>query len=93
MPHVIYLGEEIGEAELLEALQNGQIDAIACGEVGNRDASLASNGELAACLNEKITISPTASALAMDSGALIQRFFYSAPSNGSPTRTDFAQEA
>ena len=46
MPHVIYLGEEIGEAELLEALQNGQIDAIARGEVGNRDASLASNGEL-----------------------------------------------
>ena len=46
MPHVVYLGEETGEAELVEALKSGQIDAIARGEVGNRDASLASNGAL-----------------------------------------------
>ena len=44
MPQVIYLGEETGEAELLEALQSGQIDAIARGEIGNRDA--ASDGTL-----------------------------------------------
>ena len=44
MPQVIYLGEETGEAELLEALQRGQIDAIARGEIGNRDA--ASDGTL-----------------------------------------------
>ena len=62
MPQVIYLGEETGEAALLEALQSG--------EVGNRDASWASDGALvvaaldeavewggfalAACLYEKI---------------------------------------
>ena len=44
MPQVIYLGEETGEVELLEALQSGQINAIARGEIGNRDA--ASNGTL-----------------------------------------------
>ena len=44
MPQVIYLGAETGEAELLEALQSGQIDAIARGEIGNRDAGFASAG-------------------------------------------------
>ncbi len=38
MPQVIYLGDEIGESELLEALAVGSIDAIARGEIGNRDA-------------------------------------------------------
>ena len=46
MPQVIYLGGEIGEVELLEALQSGQIDAIARGEIGNRDASYASDNSL-----------------------------------------------
>ena len=45
MPQVIYLGQETGEVELLEALGNGTIDAIARGEIGNRDASVASDGE------------------------------------------------
>lgn len=44
MPQVIYLGDEIGEAELLEALAEGSVDAIARGEVGNREASHASDG-------------------------------------------------
>ena len=44
MPQVMYLGEEAGEAELLEALSNGSIDAIARGVVDNSDASLASGG-------------------------------------------------
>ncbi len=44
MPQVIYLGDEIGEAELLEALAEGSIDAIARGEVGNQEASHASDG-------------------------------------------------
>ena len=39
MPQVIYLGSELGERELLEALENGQIDALARGEIGNQDAA------------------------------------------------------
>ena len=38
MPQVIYLGDEFGESELLDALAAGSIDAIARGEIGNRDA-------------------------------------------------------
>lgn len=47
MPQVVYLGESTGEAELLQALQNGDIDAIARGEIGNRDANSASDGAFA----------------------------------------------
>ena len=39
LPQVIYPGSESGETELLEALGAGEIDAIARGEIGNRDAS------------------------------------------------------
>lgn len=39
MPQVLYLG---GESALLEALAAGEIDAIARGEIGNRDAGRAS---------------------------------------------------
>ena len=42
MPQVIYLGSEVGESELLEALADGRIDAVARGAVGNRDAAAAS---------------------------------------------------
>lgn len=45
MPQVIYLGSETGEAELLAALRAGRIDAVARGEIGNREA--ASDGGLA----------------------------------------------
>ena len=38
MPQVVYLGAEAGEKELLNALESGSIDAVARGEVGNRDA-------------------------------------------------------
>ena len=44
MPQVIYLGDESGEVELLQALRDGRIDALARGEVGNRDAAHASGG-------------------------------------------------
>lgn len=44
MPQVVYLGEESGEAELLHALRDGRIDALARGEIGNRDAVHASGG-------------------------------------------------
>ena len=46
MPQVIYLGDELGEPELLDALRNGDIDAVARGEIGNRAATRDSGGEL-----------------------------------------------
>ena len=49
MPQVIYLngqeGKEASELDLLNALRAGTIDAIARGEIGNRDASVSSDGE------------------------------------------------
>ena len=49
MPQVIYLdapdGGEAREQDLLDALRAGEIDAIARGEIGNRDAGFASGGE------------------------------------------------
>ena len=47
MPRVVYLGSKLGEAELLAALREGRIDAVASGEVGNSDAVHASGGEFA----------------------------------------------
>ena len=38
MPEVVYLGDQLGEQELLAALSGGGIDALARGEVGNREA-------------------------------------------------------
>ena len=46
-PQVVYLGAELGETELLAALAEGRIDAVARGEVGNRDAAHASGGAFA----------------------------------------------
>ena len=43
-PTVVYLGDHLGERELLDALENGEIDAIARGEIGNSDAANASDG-------------------------------------------------
>ena len=47
MPQVVYLGDDIGESELLDALESGEIDAVARGEIGNRDAESAYGGEFA----------------------------------------------
>ena len=47
MPQVVYLGSETGETDLLKALADGTIDAVARGEIGNRDAVHASGGSLA----------------------------------------------
>jgi len=44
MPQVIYLGDELRESELLEALAAGRIDAVARGEIGNREAAHAADG-------------------------------------------------
>ena len=38
MPVVVYLGEDLGEMELLDALRDGSIDAFASGDTGNREA-------------------------------------------------------
>ena len=54
MPEVIYLGEEAGESELLNALSEGRIDAIARGEVGNRNAAHTSDGFVVAVLDTQI---------------------------------------
>jgi len=55
LPRVIYLGGERGESELLEALAAGEIDAVARGEAGNRDAVRATDGALAvAALDEEV---------------------------------------
>lgn len=61
MPQVIYLngpeGQEASELDLLNALRAGTIDAIARGEIGNRDASVASDGEfVVAALDEAIEL-------------------------------------
>ena len=47
MPQVVYLGDALGESELLAALRGGDIDAIARGEIGNTDAAHASGGAFA----------------------------------------------
>ncbi len=47
MPQVVYLGDETGEAELLDALRAGDIDALARGEVGNLEAASASEDAFA----------------------------------------------
>ena len=55
MPQVVYLGSETGETDLLEALADGTIDAVARGEIGNRDAVHASGGTLAiGALDDKV---------------------------------------
>ena len=45
MPQVVYLSDDTEEWEMLDALRNREIDAIARGEVGNRDASYKSSRE------------------------------------------------
>ena len=45
MPQVVYLGDESGEQELLNALADGTIDALARGEIGNREASSVANNK------------------------------------------------
>ena len=55
LPAVIYLGDVEGERELLDALAAGEIDAVARGEIGNRDAAHASSGNfVVSVLDDKI---------------------------------------
>ena len=46
MPQVVHLGDASGELELLEALREGTIHAVARGEIGNGEAAHASGGDL-----------------------------------------------
>ena len=55
MPQVIYLGDETGEVELLSALQAGDIDAVARGEIGNSDAAFDSgNAFVVTALDDQV---------------------------------------
>jgi len=55
MPQVVYLGDQAGELELLDALEAGTIEAVARGEIGNRDAAYARGGSFAVtALDEKV---------------------------------------
>ena len=57
MPQVIYLGDELGESELLDALAAGSIDAIARGEIGNRAAvQVSGNTFVVTALDEKFEL-------------------------------------
>ena len=48
MPQVVYLGDEAGEVETLEALSSGRLDALDRGKVGNRATSRGSGETLVA---------------------------------------------
>ena len=55
MPQLVYLGDQAGEPELLDALEAGTIDAVARGEIGNRDAAYTRGGAfVVTALDEKV---------------------------------------
>ena len=55
MPQVVYLGDTLGESELLDALGAGAIDAVGRGVIGNSDAAYASEGSfVVAVLDDKV---------------------------------------
>ena len=57
MPQVIYLGQEVGASELLDALAEGSIDAVARGQIGNLDAVQAAGGVFTVtALNKKFEV-------------------------------------
>ena len=57
MPQVIYLGQEVGASELLDALAEGSIDAVARGQIGNLDAVQAAGGAFTVtALDEKFEL-------------------------------------
>lgn len=68
-PQVIYLGDELGEDELLAALRQGEIDAIGRGEIGNLDAAAASGGAFAVTAHDP-EIEPGGFALAANATLL-----------------------
>ncbi len=70
MPQVIYLGDEIGESELLNALAEASIDAVARGEIGNFNAVQAAGGAFTVtALDEKFELGGFT--LAVEDSALV----------------------
>ena len=54
-PQVAYLGDDLGEGDLIGALRTGRIDAVARGEIGNSDAAHDSGGDLVvAALDDRV---------------------------------------
>ena len=54
MPQVIYLGDDVGELALFEALTDGRIDAIARGEIGNRNAAASNSAFVVTALDAQV---------------------------------------
>jgi ABC-type amino acid transport substrate-binding protein len=54
MPEVIYLGDTKGESELLQALTDGRIDAVARGEVGNREAAITNAAFVVSAFDDQV---------------------------------------
>ena len=53
-PEVIYLGDTKGESELLQALADGRIDAIARGEISNREAAITNEAFVVSALDDQV---------------------------------------
>ena len=53
-PQVVYLGDVTGELELLAALEDGSIDAVARGTIGNGEAALDSGGRFALAARDSL---------------------------------------
>lgn len=69
MPQVVYLGDVSGEVEIIAALRAGEIDALARGEIGNRQAAHAANVSLVVtALDEAVELGGFA--LAVEDAAL-----------------------
>ena len=54
MPQVVYLGREHGETELLGALAEGRVDAVAGDQIGNGEAAHASGGAFAVAVLDSL---------------------------------------
>ena len=54
VPEVIYLGDTEGESELLQALAEGRIDAVARGEIGNREAAMTNEAFVVSALDDQV---------------------------------------
>ena len=53
-PQVVYLGGDKGEAELLAALGDGRIDALARGEIGNRSVAAGNPAFAVSALDDEV---------------------------------------
>ena len=70
MPQVVYPGEE---AELLAALRDGEVDAIARGEIGNADAAHNSDGDFVVTALDQEEVEHGGFAVGADDVELLKR--------------------